>query len=98
MMRYWPSASVTAVRTFSIRAGLAASTVTPGRTAPEASLTTPAMPDAVVSWAHAVEATITKVIQARLTSRTLDRAIGSPPFFRRHSTAHATEMFFTAAW
>jgi hypothetical protein len=38
---YWPVPSVTAIRTFSISAGLAASTVTPGRTAPEASLTTP---------------------------------------------------------
>src|SRR4051812_1823442 len=41
MMRYWPVASVTAVRTFSISALLLASTVTPGITAPEESLTTP---------------------------------------------------------
>src|SRR5438132_323268 len=41
MMRYWPVPSVTTVRTFSISSGLAASTVTPGSTAPEASLTTP---------------------------------------------------------
>src|SRR6187431_2409885 len=40
---YWPAPSVTAVRTFSIRAGLAASTETPGMTAPDASFTTPAM-------------------------------------------------------
>src|SRR5262249_38807527 len=33
-----------AVRTFSINAGLAASTVTPGSTAPDVSRTTPAMP------------------------------------------------------
>src|SRR5437588_11392375 len=98
MTLYRPSPSLTTVRAFSIRAGLAASTVTPGKTAPDASLTTPAMPDAVVSWAHAVEATSTKVTQARLTSRSLNRAIGPPPFFRRHSTAHATEMFYTAAW
>src|SRR5262245_31491903 len=38
---YWPAPSVTAVRTFSINAGLDASTVTPGRTAPVASLTVP---------------------------------------------------------
>ena len=38
-----PLASVTAVRTFSMSAGLAASTVTPGRTAPELSRTTPAI-------------------------------------------------------
>src|SRR5437764_11546303 len=43
MIRYWPVSSVTAVRVFSIRTGLAASTVTPGRTAPDASFTTPAM-------------------------------------------------------
>jgi len=39
--RYCPVSSVTAVRTRSIKAGLAASTVTPGRTAPDVSLTTP---------------------------------------------------------
>ena len=35
---YWPALSLTAVRVFSISAGLAASTVTPGRTAPRAVL------------------------------------------------------------
>ena len=40
-MRYCPEPSVTAVRTFSISASLAASTVTPGSTAPEESRTTP---------------------------------------------------------
>src|SRR5262245_42223523 len=43
MMRYRPAASVMAVRARSMRAGLLASTVTPGSTAPVASLTTPAM-------------------------------------------------------
>src|SRR5688500_5776859 len=38
---YCPVPSVTAVRTFSISAALAASTVTPGSTEPDASLTTP---------------------------------------------------------
>src|SRR5436190_5808263 len=42
-MRYWPVPSVTTERTFSISTGLAASTVTPGRIAPDASLTTPVM-------------------------------------------------------
>ena len=42
-IRYRPAPSVTVLRTFSISAGLAASTVTPGSTAPEASLTMPAM-------------------------------------------------------
>src|SRR5262245_47812346 len=38
-----PLASVTTVRTFSISAGLDASTVTPGSTAPDVSLTMPAI-------------------------------------------------------
>jgi hypothetical protein len=37
MMRYCPVPSVTAERVFSISAGLDASTVTPGSTAPDAS-------------------------------------------------------------
>src|SRR5688572_28495464 len=41
MMRYCPLPSVIAVRTFSMSAGLEASTVTPGRTAPDRSLATP---------------------------------------------------------
>src|SRR5438067_3910256 len=52
-MLYRPSPSVTTERTFSIRAGLAASTVTPGITAPDASRTTPEMPAACC--AHALE-------------------------------------------
>ena len=40
---YWPSPSVTTERTFSISAGLEASTVTPGSTAPVVSFTTPAI-------------------------------------------------------
>src|SRR5918995_6157780 len=43
MIRYWPAPSVTAVRTFSISTGLAASTMTPGSTAPDESRTTPAI-------------------------------------------------------
>ena len=54
-MRYWPLPSVTAERVFSIRAGLDASTVTPGSTAPEASLTTPVME----AWANAAAGTST---------------------------------------
>ena len=41
--RYCPVPSVVTVRTFSIRTGLATSTVTPGSTPPDASLTTPVM-------------------------------------------------------
>src|SRR5438046_7064361 len=42
-IRYWPVPSVTALRAFSISIGLEASTVTPGSTAPDTSLTTPVM-------------------------------------------------------
>src|SRR6266478_1554330 len=49
---YSPLSSVTTVRTFSISAGLAASTVTPGNTAPDESLTTPAIP--LLAWAREV--------------------------------------------
>src|SRR6266850_5462522 len=42
-MRYWPVPPVTTDRTFSISAGLDASTVTPGSTAPDASFTCPAI-------------------------------------------------------
>src|SRR5215470_6220026 len=45
-MEYWPRPSVTTVRVFSMSAGLDASTTTPGRTAPEASLAVPTI-DAV---------------------------------------------------
>ena len=40
-MRYWPVASVTLLRTFSMSYWLEPSTVTPGNTAPEVSLTLP---------------------------------------------------------
>src|SRR5262245_23950996 len=40
---YWPAASVMTDRVLSMRTSLDASTVTPGNTAPDASLTTPAM-------------------------------------------------------
>src|SRR5215831_2255972 len=40
---YWPAPSVTTLRVFSIRTSLAASTVTPGKTAPDVSFTTPAI-------------------------------------------------------
>src|SRR5215212_10653660 len=51
MILYCPEPSVIADRTFSISAGLDASTVTPGSTAPDASLTVPAME--LVFWACA---------------------------------------------
>src|SRR5687767_15663567 len=51
MIRYWPVPSVVTERTFSIRTGLAASTVTPGSTAPDASLTTPVMAPCAIAAA-----------------------------------------------
>src|SRR6184192_470202 len=42
-MEYRPSPSVTTLRVFSINTGLAASTVTPGRIAPDESFTSPAI-------------------------------------------------------
>src|SRR5688500_19192856 len=53
-MLYRPSPSVTTLRTFSMRAGLAASTETPGMANPALSLTTPPIPEACC--AHAAEA------------------------------------------
>src|SRR5437667_597128 len=53
MMLYRPSLSDTTLRTFSIKAGLAASTVTPGSTAPDVSFTVPAIPLAVPCCADA---------------------------------------------
>src|SRR5262245_7125393 len=58
MMLNRPSASVTTERTFSMRAGLAASTDTPGRTASDVSLTTPAM--ALACCAHALDESRTR--------------------------------------
>src|SRR5262245_46332661 len=43
MIWYWPVPSVTAERTRSMSVGLATSTVTPGSTAPDVSVTTPAI-------------------------------------------------------
>jgi D-tagatose-1,6-bisphosphate aldolase subunit GatZ/KbaZ len=65
---YWPVPSVAADRTFSISTGLAASTVTPGNTAPDASFTTPAMD----AWARAAAGTKSNAVRtssARHTKR-----------------------------
>src|SRR5512145_8081 len=64
-------------RTFSIRAGLAASTVTPGSTAPDASLTTPAMlPDS--DCAHATDGRNTTQ-NTTTTRRARDRKVITCP-------------------
>src|SRR5205823_4433689 len=76
---YRPSASVTTVRTFSIKAGLAASTVTPGSTPPDVSLTTPATP--LACCAEATTAHNSDVTSAALTRPCL--IIASAPLIRR---------------
>src|SRR5262249_32076240 len=58
VIRYSPFSSVIVERTFSISAGLAASTVTPGSTAPDVSLTTPVILAALVPWALATAGSI----------------------------------------
>ena len=50
---YCPSPSVTALRTFSINAGLDTSTVTPGNTPPDVSRTTPAIVPAACAYTAA---------------------------------------------
>ena len=60
--------SETAERTFSIRAGLAASTVTPGSTAPDVSLTAPAMTACanVIAGKSAIPAAMVRVLTKRI--------------------------------
>jgi hypothetical protein len=72
-----PCASVTAVRTFSMSAGLAASTVTPGSKAPELSRTSPAMPLACCAHAGAASSvhSITTTCRGGLVLRVIS---GSP--------------------
>src|ERR1700691_2099595 len=65
MIRYWPLASVTAVRTVSISTGLAASTVTPGNTAPDASLTVPEIDNDSGVWAYNPVGTSTTHVNQR---------------------------------
>src|SRR6185503_6706489 len=76
-MRYWPASLVTALRDFSIRAGLLASTVTPGRTPPVASFTVPAMAPAVV-WAPAATGSRTSKAPRDLATRALIEFMASP--------------------
>src|SRR5437899_12856331 len=75
-MRYRPRSSVTTKRTFSIRAGLAASTVTPGITAPDVSLTTPAMAAPSELCAQAAAGSNTK--DHSIANKDVVRRIGPP--------------------
>src|SRR6476620_2097772 len=77
-MRYWPVPSVTDVLVFSINAGLDASMVTPGSTAPEASFTLPASDDCACAAAGSSRtiAGRTHVLASRSTERTpIDRLL-----------------------
>ncbi len=73
-MRYWPALSVIAVLTPSISTGLLASTVTPGSTPPEASLTTPAR----ALCADTLVASRTDHMPTNTTTEVFDRHRASP--------------------
>src|SRR5258705_8576264 len=66
---YWPAVSVTAVRVFSISTGLDASTVTPGRTAPVPSFTTPAIATCALAMAGTKQAAAQSSAVHRTTRR-----------------------------
>jgi hypothetical protein len=84
-MEYCPVPLVTTVRVFSMSAGLDASTVTPGRTAPEASLAVPTI-DAVACANNirgmARRDTRTTIVFTHLSMVDL-RAIAIAPPFRK---------------
>src|SRR5205809_7894235 len=61
-MEYWPDPLVTTERVFSMSAGLDASTVTPGMTALEESLTVPTIED----WAWAMAGMATSATRTRI--------------------------------
>src|SRR5262245_28053623 len=73
-----------AVRTFSIRAGLDASTVTPGSTAPEVSFTTPAMLPAVACAAANVGKRNVLTRLAKTTRHTRRYCVLIPISFREN--------------
>ncbi len=82
-MRYWPVPSVTAVRTFSMSSGLDASTVTPGRTAPDASLTTPV----IEAWANRAVGMASRQANANVI-RTEGRMQFFSPWQKVQSSSH----------
>src|SRR5215831_2830354 len=86
-IRYWPVPSVMALRVFSISAGLAASTVTPGSTAPDVSLTTPAM-DACANTACGTTI-VSKESRRTLMDRRTRTLLGSKPLVNRRDTVSA---------
>src|SRR5215831_5358162 len=85
--RYWPASFVVVDLVFSISAGLAASTVTPGRTAPVTSFTTPAMALCATARSAAKQTPRTPMITTR---RNLRIAI----FSREYSVDDRTGRLF----
>src|SRR5262249_45543301 len=85
-MRYCPAASLVAVRVFSIRTGLDASTVAPGSTAPDESLTVPARATCAYSadGTHHTAAVMSKPLTICGMNSPLEKAV-SPA---RHQTDH----------
>src|SRR6266513_4143056 len=75
-MLYRPSPSLVTLRTFSISAGLDASMVAPGRTAPDESFTSPAIP--LACCAQAVDASSTIATAPASRSRQLLRTMAPP--------------------
>src|SRR6516162_1704816 len=71
-MRYWPNSSETPVRTLVMSAGLDASIVTPGSTAPEVSRTVPARLCALARLAPAPR-------KATTTSNRINSRMSEPP-------------------
>src|SRR3954470_6419313 len=76
-MRYWPLPSVTTERVFSIRASLAASTVTPGSTAPDVSFATPT----IALCACAAAGSMTTHARAAAASPRILRLIRPPMYW-----------------
>src|SRR5215470_14349435 len=81
-MRYCPVSSVTPVRTFVMSAGLDASIVTPGSTAPDVSRTVPARLCAVATLAPATTIAITT--SDRISTRFMSENLHN----RLHNEAH----------
>ena len=91
-MRYWPLPSVTTDRVFSISASLAASTVTPGSTAPDVSFTTPTIAlcaCAAVGHRHTTNAAIAAA------SICLPRPISAPSQIRTGTDGPASRRLGT---
>src|SRR3954469_11992635 len=85
---YRPALSLIAVRDRSMRAGLDASTVTPGRTAPVESRTTPE----IVACARAIAGTISAISAPTATIRTCFRIRPSMPrAYERATTLTVTD-------